>query len=68
MNTAAVFVSMLFWTWLWGVWSLLLSIPITVIVMKVVAQHVKQLELVTELPGNQMVDGSSLDAMHSIEI
>lgn len=42
MNTAAVFVSLLFWTWLWGVWGMLLSIPITVLV-KVVAQHVEQL-------------------------
>ena len=50
MNTAAVFVSLLFWAWLWGVWGLLLSIPITVIV-KVVAQHVEQLEPVAELLG-----------------
>ncbi|SIR07333.1 Predicted PurR-regulated permease PerM [Aromatoleum tolulyticum] len=50
MNTAAVFVSLLFWAWLWGVWGLLLSIPITVIV-KVVTQHVEQLESVAELLG-----------------
>lgn len=51
MNTAAVFVSLLFWAWLWGVWGLLLSIPITVIV-KVVAEHVTQLEPVAELLGD----------------
>jgi predicted PurR-regulated permease PerM len=51
MNTAAVFVSLLFWAWLWGVWGMLLSIPITVIV-KVVAQHVEQLEPVAELLGD----------------
>lgn len=51
MNTAAVFVSLLFWAWLWGIWGLLLSIPITVIV-KVVAQHVEQLEPVAELLGS----------------
>lgn len=50
MNTAAVFVSLLFWGWLWGVWGLLLSVPITAIV-KVVAQHVEQLEPVAELLG-----------------
>jgi len=50
MNTAAVFVSLLFWTWLWGVWGMLLSMPITVLV-KVVAQHVEQLEPVAELLG-----------------
>lgn len=51
MNTAAVFVSLLFWAWLWGVWGMLLSIPITVI-MKVVAQHVEQLEPMAELLGD----------------
>ena len=48
MNTAAVFVSLLFWAWLWGVWGMLLGIPITVIV-KVVAQNVEQLHPVAEL-------------------
>jgi len=42
MNTAAVFISLLFWAWLWGVWGMLLSIPIVVIV-NVIAQHVKDL-------------------------
>lgn len=51
MNTAAVFVSILFFTWLWGVWGMLLSIPITVIV-KVVTQHVEQLQPVAELLGD----------------
>jgi len=48
MNTAAVFISLLFGAWLWGVWGMLLSIPIIVIV-KVVAQHVEQLESVAVL-------------------
>jgi predicted PurR-regulated permease PerM len=48
VNTAAVFVSLLFWTWLWGVWGMLLSVPIIAIV-KVVAQHIEQLEPVAEL-------------------
>ena len=51
MNTAAVFVSLLFWTWLWGVWGMLLSMPITVL-LKVVAQHVEPLEPVAELLGD----------------
>ena len=51
MNTAAVFVSLLFWAWLWGLWGMLLSIPITVIV-KVIAGHVEQLESVAELLGD----------------
>ncbi|NJD34114.1 MAG: AI-2E family transporter [Betaproteobacteria bacterium] len=51
MNTAAVCVSLLFWAWLWGVWGMLLSIPIIVIV-KVVAQHVEQFGAVAELLGD----------------
>jgi predicted PurR-regulated permease PerM len=50
MNAAAVFISLLFWGWLWGIWGLLLSIPIIVIV-KVVSQHVEQLQPVAELLG-----------------
>lgn len=48
MNTAAVFISLLFWGWLWGIWGMLLSVPVTVIV-KVVAQHLEQFEPVAEL-------------------
>ena len=51
MNAAAVFISLLFWGWLWGVWGLLLSIPIIVIV-NVVSQHVEQLHPVAELLGD----------------
>jgi predicted PurR-regulated permease PerM len=50
MNMAAVFVSLLFWAWLWGVWGMLLGIPIIVIV-KVVSQHIEQLHPVAELLG-----------------
>jgi len=48
MNAAAVFISLLFWAWLWGVWGMLLSVPIIVIV-KVVSHHVEQLQSVAEL-------------------
>jgi predicted PurR-regulated permease PerM len=50
MNAAAVFISLLFWGWLWGVWGMLLSIPI-VVIAKVVSQHVEQLQPVAELLG-----------------
>jgi predicted PurR-regulated permease PerM len=50
MNAAAVFISLLFWGWLWGIWGMLLSIPIIVIV-KVVSEHVEQLQPVAELLG-----------------
>jgi predicted PurR-regulated permease PerM len=51
LNSAAVFISLLFWGWLWGVWGMLLSIPIIVIV-KVVSQHVEQLHPMAELLGD----------------
>jgi predicted PurR-regulated permease PerM len=50
MNTAGVFISLLFFGWLWGVWGLLLSIPIIVIV-KVVSQQVEPLHPLAELLG-----------------
>lgn len=50
MNAAAVFTSLLFWAWLWGIWGMLLSIPVIVII-KVVSEHVEQLESVAELLG-----------------
>ena len=51
MNAAAVFISLLFWGWLWGVWGMLLSIPIVVII-KVVSEHVDELQPVAELLGD----------------
>ncbi|MGO9934179.1 MAG: AI-2E family transporter [Steroidobacteraceae bacterium] len=51
MNSAAVFISLMFWGWLWGVWGMLLSIPIIVII-KVVSQHVEQLDPVAEMLGD----------------
>jgi predicted PurR-regulated permease PerM len=50
MNPAAVFISLLFWGWLWGVWGLLLGVPI-IVVMKVIAQHIEGLQSVAELLG-----------------
>ena len=51
LNPAAVFISLLFWGWLWGLWGMLLSIPIIVIV-KVVLHHMAPLHPMTELLGN----------------
>ena len=51
MNSAAIFISLLFWGWLWGVWGMLLSIPI-IVIAKVVSQHVEQLNQMAELLGD----------------
>jgi len=48
LSPAAIFISLLFWGWLWGIWGMLLSIPVVVIV-KVVSQHLEQLHPLSEL-------------------
>jgi predicted PurR-regulated permease PerM len=52
MNASAVFIALLFWGWLWGVWGLLLAIPIIGMV-KVVSQHVEELQPLAELLGEE---------------
>lgn len=51
MNTTVVFVSLIFWGWLWGVWGMLLSFPIMV-VLAVIARHVDTLRTASELMGD----------------
>lgn len=50
MNAVAVFVSLIFWSWLWGVAGLILAVPIMVAV-KTVCDHVDELRPVGELLG-----------------
>lgn len=50
MNSPAVFVSLMFFTWLWGFWGMLLGIPIIVIV-KVISGHIEYLQPVAEILG-----------------
>lgn len=50
MNTTAVFVALLFWGWLWGVWGLLFAIPIMGMV-KVFSERVEDLQPLAELLG-----------------
>jgi len=51
MNSAAIFIALLFWGWLWGVWGMLLSVPI-VVIAKVVSEHVEGLHPLAELLGD----------------
>jgi predicted PurR-regulated permease PerM len=51
MNPVVVFVGVLAWGWLWGIWGLLLGIPILMIV-KAVCDRVEHLKPVGELLGN----------------
>ena len=48
MNSAALFISLLFFAWLWGVWGMLLGIPIVVII-KVVSERIEQFQPLAEL-------------------
>jgi predicted PurR-regulated permease PerM len=50
MNSVAVFVGILFWAWMWGPIGLLLAVPLTVVV-KVVCDHVEELQPVGRLLG-----------------
>ena len=50
MNPVAVFIGVLGWGWLWGVWGLLLGIPI-MMVIKAVCDRVDHLKPVGELLG-----------------
>jgi len=51
MNPVAVFVGVIFWGWLWGIWGLLLGIPIMMVV-KAVCDHVEDLQPIGELLGD----------------
>ncbi|MEK7323162.1 MAG: AI-2E family transporter [Pseudomonadota bacterium] len=48
MNAVVIFAGMLFWGWLWGVWGLLLGIPI-LMAIKAICDHVEDLKPVGEL-------------------
>jgi predicted PurR-regulated permease PerM len=43
MNRVAVFVGLLFWTWAWGVWGMLLAVPMMMSI-KVICDHVEDLK------------------------
>ena len=51
MNPVAVFVALLIGGWMWGVWGMLLAMPITMVV-KVVCDHIENLRSVGELLGD----------------
>ena len=48
LNPVVIFISLIFWTWLWGVPGALLSVPILVSI-KVICDHLPKLSPVSEL-------------------
>lgn len=52
VNSVAVFVSVMFWGWMWGPLGLVIAVPILMIV-KTVADHVESLASISELLGDR---------------
>jgi predicted PurR-regulated permease PerM len=50
MNPVAVFVGLLFWTWIWGVWGTVLAVPMLMMI-KAVCDRVDDLQSIGELLG-----------------
>jgi predicted PurR-regulated permease PerM len=50
MNPVAIFVGLLFWSWVWGVWGTILAVPM-LMMMKVISDHVEDLHSIGELLG-----------------
>ncbi len=51
MNPLAIFIGVLAWGWLWGIWGLLLGVPILVVI-KVVCDSIDDFKSVGELLGD----------------
>jgi predicted PurR-regulated permease PerM len=51
MNPIATFAGLLFWTWMWGVWGMLLAVPITMAI-KVVCDHIEPFRPVGDFLGD----------------
>jgi predicted PurR-regulated permease PerM len=50
MNQVSVFVGLIFWSWIWGVWGMLLAVPMLMVV-KSVCDHVEDLQSVGQFLG-----------------
>ena len=52
VNTVAIFVSVMFWGWMWGSVGLILAVPVLMII-KTIADHVESLSSLSELLGDK---------------
>jgi predicted PurR-regulated permease PerM len=50
MNPVAVFVGLLFWSWVWGLWGTVLAVPM-LMMLKAICDHVEDLQPIGELLG-----------------
>jgi len=50
MNPVAIFVGLLFWSWVWGVWGTILAVPM-MMTAKAICDRIEDLQPVGELLG-----------------
>ncbi len=50
MNPVAIFVGLLLWSWIWGIWGAVLAVPM-LMMMKAVSDHIEDLQPFGELLG-----------------
>ena len=51
LNQIAIFASLLVWSWLWGVWGMLLAVPM-LMATKAVCDHIEELQPVADFLGD----------------
>jgi len=51
MNPVAVFVGLLFWSWVWGLWGTVLAVPM-LMMLKAICDHIEDLQPIAELLGD----------------
>jgi predicted PurR-regulated permease PerM len=50
MNPVAIFIGLMFWSWVWGVWGTVLAVPM-LMMLKAICDHVEDLQPFGELLG-----------------
>jgi len=50
INPAAIFVGILFWSWIWGIWGLILAVPMLMMI-KAICDRIDELRPIGELLG-----------------
>jgi predicted PurR-regulated permease PerM len=50
MNPVAIFLGLLFWSWIWGVWGTVLAVPM-LMMLKAICDHIEDLQPIGELMG-----------------
>lgn len=50
MNPVAIFVGLLFWSWVWGLWGTVLAVPL-LMMLKAICDHVEDLHPIGEMLG-----------------